>query len=173
MKVLLGLLAVLATAAVAATAAPQANAATSYPVSETFSVFGYDVNIAGTATLVSVQVSGNSITATGTFVGTGTVSDPVTGTTLLQFPISATLSATVSNLLAACDSGTLSFDIVATLTLTQPFPASYTFGPTTVTITAGTNHTLHNLICQIEGLIDNGSSLNSVVDKLNVVLKKA
>jgi hypothetical protein len=171
MKFLLGLLAVLAAAAVAATASPQAQAATSYPVNENFTVFGYDVNISGTATLTSFQVSGNTITATGTFVGTVTVTDPTTGATL-QFPVNATLTATATNIDAACATGTLSFDLTATLTLTQPFTATYTLA-TPVTITAGDNHKLQNLICQIDTLLNNGASLNSVVDKLNVVLKKA
>lgn len=172
MRVLVGLLAVLAAAAVAATATPEAKAATTYPVNETFSVFGYDVNITGTATLTSFQVSGNSISATGTFVGTATVTDPATGASL-SFPVNATLTATASNIQAECASGTLRFDLVATLTLTQPFTASYTLGPTTITITAGSNQTLQNLICQIDTLLNNGASLNSVVKKLNVVAKKA
>jgi hypothetical protein len=163
------LVALLASAlALMAIAASPADAATSATNTKTVPVVGTTSGVqtfSGTFTITKFAVQNGQIVAVGTL--TGTVTD-TTGTVLGTVTQQATFPVAIgqhSCTILELTLGPLDLNLLGLMVHLDQVHLTITAQP-------GPGNLLGNLLCQIAGLLDNGSSLSAVVDKLNQVLKQ-
>ena len=159
---LVALVAVLCASSSTAIAATSATNTKTVPVVGTIAGGG---TFQGTFTITRFAVQNGQIVAIGTLTGTltdaaGNVIGTVTQT--VTFPVTTGQhSCTILELTL----GPLDLNLLGLMVHLDQVHLTITAQP-------GPGNLLGNLLCQIAGLLDNGASLNAIVDKLNQVLKQ-
>jgi hypothetical protein len=160
------LAAVVAAASVfAATATPATSATNTSTVPITGTILSGGT-FTGTFTITKFAVQNGQIVAVGTLTGTlrdaaGNVIGTVTNLPVTLPVTTGQSSCTILELTL----GPLDLNLLGLMVHLDQVHLLITAEP-------GPGNLLGNLLCQIAGLLDNGASLNAVVDKLNQVLKR-